>query len=374
MSASTDELLSGLPTWALLPRISANGQLPFWNNTTKKWEAGDAPSGFNPDAAYTFNNSVLFNQVPQYLGINLATVQDLTSALAPYSTTTQMNDAISASYNMILAGAPAGYDTLLEISNYIATDTTGAAAINNAIAARLLITDVIDNVTSTNTNKALSANQGKLLNDALSGKANVSTTNVFSQNNTFQANVSVGHASIQTDRFAAKSDGTNRIGRFSNSAGTIFMDIDTNARVLTITEGSTVTTLQQISGNTSLFNNSNSNFNIQTGVGGNISAVLLSAGGVDLRINNVSQLLVDNSGYVTLKSRLRWGSNSSTPMLIANGAQLDVKLADNSAYTYIRGFFRFEQMPTSEVRSNTHYLTVKLQDGTDFLLHGSLGG
>lgn len=62
-------------------------------------------------------------------------------AAANYATTTAMNSAIEAAKTAVkdelIDGAPATYDTLKEIADYIAEDKTGAAAMNEAIANKL---------------------------------------------------------------------------------------------------------------------------------------------------------------------------------------------------------------------------------------------
>lgn len=62
-------------------------------------------------------------------------------AAANYATTTAMKSAIEAAKTAVkdelIDGAPATYDTLKEIADYIAADKTGAAAMNAAIANKL---------------------------------------------------------------------------------------------------------------------------------------------------------------------------------------------------------------------------------------------
>lgn len=62
-------------------------------------------------------------------------------AAANYATTTAMTSAIEAVKTAVkdelIDGAPATYDTLKEIADYIAEDKTGAAAMNEAIANKL---------------------------------------------------------------------------------------------------------------------------------------------------------------------------------------------------------------------------------------------
>lgn len=54
--------------------------------------------------------------------------------------------------------------------------TADGISVENKLKNILYITDIVDNVTSTNTNKPLSANQGKELKDLIDGKADSSTT------------------------------------------------------------------------------------------------------------------------------------------------------------------------------------------------------
>ena len=62
-------------------------------------------------------------------------------AAASYAKTADMNSAIEAAKSAVkdelIDGAPATYDTLKEIADYIAEDKTGAAAMNEAIANKL---------------------------------------------------------------------------------------------------------------------------------------------------------------------------------------------------------------------------------------------
>lgn len=62
-------------------------------------------------------------------------------------------------------------DAFLNADNYYNKTET-----DDLLDDKINITDIVDNVTSTNTNKPLSANQGKELKDLIDGKADSSTT------------------------------------------------------------------------------------------------------------------------------------------------------------------------------------------------------
>ncbi len=88
---------------------------------------------------------------------------------------------IASEIGNLVAGAPDAYNTLIEIANYIAQDQTNLSAINTAIAARIPIADIVNNLTSNISNRPLSAAQGftlKGLVDALqNNKANAADLN-----------------------------------------------------------------------------------------------------------------------------------------------------------------------------------------------------
>ena len=84
-------------------------------------------------------------------------------AAANYATTTAMNSAIEAAKTAVkdelIDGAPATYDTLKEIADYIAEDKTGAAAMNEAIANKLGKTETAAAAAKLTTSSAGSATQ-----------------------------------------------------------------------------------------------------------------------------------------------------------------------------------------------------------------------
>lgn len=64
-------------------------------------------------------------------------ISGLSSALSSRPTTTQMNSAISSAIDDLIGGAPATYDTLKEIADYIADHEEVVTALNAAIGAKL---------------------------------------------------------------------------------------------------------------------------------------------------------------------------------------------------------------------------------------------
>lgn len=63
-------------------------------------------------------------------------ITGLESALSSRPTTTEMNSAISKAINDLIGGAPAAYDTLKEIADYIASHEDVVATLNTAIGAK----------------------------------------------------------------------------------------------------------------------------------------------------------------------------------------------------------------------------------------------
>lgn len=88
-----------------------------------------------------------------------ALINDTTASATSVYSSTKTNSAITTAVNTavsgLLNGAPAAYDTLKEIADYIASDTTGAANMTASINNKVDYT-VAQTLTTTQQNQALS--------------------------------------------------------------------------------------------------------------------------------------------------------------------------------------------------------------------------
>ncbi len=91
---------------------------------------------------------------------------------------TERANAITAAINNILDGAPVAFDTLKEIADYINADTSGAAAMTDAINARVTIASIIDDLVTNVTNQPLSAAQGVALKNLIDGLVSSKQDNI----------------------------------------------------------------------------------------------------------------------------------------------------------------------------------------------------
>lgn len=108
-------------------------------------------------------------------------ITGLTSALAERPTTIAMNTAISTAISNLINGAPATYDTLKEIADYISSHQDVVDALNTAIGAKadkattLAGYGITDAMTATAINTAISnaLDSAKTYADGLSGNYDV---------------------------------------------------------------------------------------------------------------------------------------------------------------------------------------------------------
>jgi len=108
----------------------------------------------------------------------------------------------------------------------------------------------------------------------------------------------------------------------------------------------------------------------------NIICAGVIVGGVGLRIhgNARSRILSGGDGRVTLTNaaetgftRLNFGAEtSSLPALKVSGAGLQVRLADDSAFSFIQGNLRTAAAAVSETITPTHTLLLQDSNGTSY--------
>ena len=117
-----------------------------------------------------------------------AVTQELLAILTAASITPDINDndqvvtgiqsLIQAAINSVINAAPGALDTLDELAAALGDDANFATTMTNALAAKVAIASIVNNLTSAATNVPLSANMGKVLNDAL-----VALTNAYNAHN-----------------------------------------------------------------------------------------------------------------------------------------------------------------------------------------------
>ena len=82
----------------------------------------------------------------------------------------------------LIGGAPGALDTLSELADALNDDAAFATTVTNALTLKLNISDLINNLTSTATDKPLTAAQGKVLKDLIDALT-TATSNGFTNNN-----------------------------------------------------------------------------------------------------------------------------------------------------------------------------------------------
>lgn len=122
-------VLSSLTTTAKSSLVAAINELV--SSVSSSSSINDSTTG----TTTTWSSSKITTQIA-------AIIDDTSSS----STTTaysasKVNSAISDAINALIDGAPSTYDTLKEISDYIASDTTGMAALTTAINNRVRYDD-----------------------------------------------------------------------------------------------------------------------------------------------------------------------------------------------------------------------------------------
>ena len=98
----------------------------------------------------------------------------LLDLLSSVYTKTETDTRIDTKIASLVGAAPESLNTLKEIADALADDDNQIAALVNSIALKLSISDIVDNTSTTLANKALSANQGKILSDLIAEKVSYS--------------------------------------------------------------------------------------------------------------------------------------------------------------------------------------------------------
>lgn len=115
--------------------------------------------------------------------------------------------AITQLKSDLLAGVPAAYDTLIELFNANTGQDMAITNLLSAVGLRVLISDIADTFTSTETNKPASANRVKLLNDMLTAlgtdarltKETVANTGSFVAGNTINSSGTKGKSDTEAN-------------------------------------------------------------------------------------------------------------------------------------------------------------------------------
>ena len=117
---------------------------------------------------------------------------------------------IATAINALIDGAPGALNTLKELADAINDDASFAASVTTALGAKINTSDIVNDVTHTDTNKPLSANQGKVLKDlvdalttALASKADTSALAALQNKNEIEIHatgpdITAGIATIVT--------------------------------------------------------------------------------------------------------------------------------------------------------------------------------
>ena len=89
------------------------------------------------------------------------------AALAANNAVSGVDAKVQAAIDKLVAGAPDALDTLIELANALNNDPNFAATMATELGKKLNITDIVNNLTTGETSKVLSAEQGKALKAAL---------------------------------------------------------------------------------------------------------------------------------------------------------------------------------------------------------------
>jgi hypothetical protein len=202
---STDEILSGLPLWAKLPSDANNAQIPAWNSTTGKWEAITLASGsFSEAADYYFTGQNFFaNDV--FIGTD--SFGDDTKKVATLGNLSAYA-SLTADEQIFL-----GQGNRFEYPICIGADTA-----ENQVQTWQQVNDTIALAIS------VKADTSVLTNYAAKASANI-----FTANQTINANLAVGGTFTATARHHVRGDGTNPIARFDNNSGTNIFTVSQTA-------------------------------------------------------------------------------------------------------------------------------------------------
>ena len=89
------------------------------------------------------------------------------AAIAANNAVSGVDAKVQAAIDKLVAGAPDALDTLIELANALNNDPNFAATMTTELGKKLNVSDIVNNLTSGGTGKALSAEQGKALKAAL---------------------------------------------------------------------------------------------------------------------------------------------------------------------------------------------------------------
>ena len=143
--------------------------------------AGSVVDSTTIKAASQFDNSTLVGDNPLY-SIGLVGTDGNTTALIAVSTTTAPD---------IIRPAVTGVSTYAFNMNITVSSTNNITVVGTT-AAVLYDVDVVDNLISTATDKPLSANQGRVLNENKAERADLATLNLTGSTNTTGSTINAG--------------------------------------------------------------------------------------------------------------------------------------------------------------------------------------
>lgn len=217
----------------LLPANANNGQVPIWNATTLRWEAG-SNGDFDPTANYTPTGLWNFTQMPQVSGVPVATIADLIAGLdtkAPIASYLKLGAPLDATLRSVLDYA--NLTSRLQLSTtqvgIVANNGFSQKWYNSAGTANARSVFVYQVGNSWSLFSRNDANDGgeEFLNMTSSGP-NVTSLSLgksasplilSTQLATLASSNLVIGATTSAERLKVRGDGTNAIARFEIIAG-----------------------------------------------------------------------------------------------------------------------------------------------------------
>ena len=215
----TDTSIFGTEASKQLPSGASNGQIPIWNSSTNRWEAG-ANGGFDPTANITFSGGVAFT--------NSVTVDSTNFNLFDGVNTVKFNIG-----NIILNSAVAYFPTNWNTNIFAATDLNNNFSVAQTFAQNINATKALV--------MAASAGNGYIQ----MGRQSASPSGVASNLSIFadasnRLSFREGTGSIAT--FSNTNLGSNAVFSFPNVSSGTLATID-NAQTFTATQTFSVDTL-----------------------------------------------------------------------------------------------------------------------------------
>lgn len=208
----TDTSIFGTEASKQLPSGASNGQIPIWNSSTNRWEAG-ANGGFDPTANITFSGGVTFT--------NSVTVEHTNFNLLDVNKTVKFNIA-----NIILDSAVAYFPSNWATNIFAATDLNNNFSVAQTFAQNINASKAIV--------MAASAGNGYIQ----MGRQSASPSGVASNLSIFadasnRLSFREGTGSIAT--FSNTNLGSNAVFSFPNVSSGTLATID-NAQTFTATQ------------------------------------------------------------------------------------------------------------------------------------------